>query len=162
MLTSLIRTPPSKTAPTSSKDILDETSLTLFYPDAQRTFHGDPGSKIIYASKVYGDITLRLVDPQGRDERWLFAHHLWNSSVLLAELISDEAVQAIDEKDRQTRGPAVGRADVGPSHGIEGPRAEKKISDTDLRAPGRWSVKGERVLELGAGAWYPALSLHDT
>lgn len=148
MLTSLIRNPPSKASDEeeqeSPEDILDNTSLTIFYPDAQRTFHGDPGSHIIYMSKRYGDIRLQLADPQGGDERWLFAHHLWNSSVLLAELISNEAARAertnwhgVDNEGSDDNTRALAKADS---------------DQAELEAAGRWSVKGERVLELGAGA----------
>lgn len=137
MLTSLIRKPPSKLHQETPEDILDNTSLTIFYPDAQRTFHGDPGSSIIYASKWYGDIRLQLADPQGRDERWLFAHHLWNSSVLLAELISNEAGRAMYE---------------GEAHDRDASTIVESDIQNDFERPGRWSVRGERVLELGAGA----------
>ena len=155
MLTSLIK-PQPKNPIESPEEILDSTALTLFYPDAQRTFHGNPGSSVLYASKRYGDITLRLVDPEGRDERWLFAHHLWNSSVLLAELISDEAAGA----EREDPGSRDNFAEDGAGNDLDTDRENKsrwadKSSnrmDLDLRASGRWSVKGERVLELGAGA----------
>ncbi len=154
MLTSLIRNPPATDE--SPQEILDNTSLTIFYPDAQRTFHGDPGSAIIYASKRYGDITLRLADPAVHDERWLFAHHLWNSSVLLAELISDEAARVEGENKGQRDVVAEGRAEIGqdvnPGKGVHRADQQDNRQDLGLRAPGRWSVKGERVLELGAGA----------
>lgn len=137
MLTSLIRKPPSKASVEAPEDILDDNSLTIFYPDAQRTFHGDPGSSIIYASGKYGDIRLQLADPQGGDERLLFAHHLWNSSVLLAQMISNEADRA-------------GRAES--EHGRDAHDISRTERQHELEAPGRWSVAGERVLELGAGA----------
>ena len=159
MLTSLIRKPPSKAQDETPEDILDNTSLTIFYPDAQRTFHGDPGSSIIYASKRYGDIKLQLADPEGRDDRWLFAHHLWNSSVLLAELISDEAAraerEASDQRVETGNGEVISR-NGGHQNGYEKVGNQGKntndYDDDGLRAPRRWSVKGERVLELGAGA----------
>ena len=156
MLTSLIRKHSSQAPDETPKDTLDNTSLTKFYPDAQPTFHGDPGSCIIYASKRYGDIKLQLADPEGRDERWLFAHHLWNSSVLLAELISDEAARAESEASDQTEEGKGEEESSGGGSLRKGYGKEESQSDDDdadnLRAPGRWSVKGERVLELGAGA----------
>ena len=151
MLTSLIRKPSSKEPSETPEEVLENTALTLFYPDAQRTFHGDPGSSIIYASERYGDIKLQLPDPEGRDERWLFAHHLWNSSVLLAELISDEAARAEREASSQ-RDEESSRN--GTTSQKDSKNGEEQGNDNDadgLRAPGRWSVKGERVLELGAG-----------
>lgn len=85
MLTSLIHIPDE---PGTSPEDIFSSALDLLFPDAQRTFHGNAGSDVIYMSKNYGAIKLLLTDPQGRDERMLFAHHLWNSSILMAEIIT--------------------------------------------------------------------------
>ena len=114
MLPSIIEVPDSTDA--APEDVLS-TSLNLMYPDDSRNIHGDAGSYVIYKSKGFGDVRLRLTDPQSEGSRKLFAHYLWNAGVLLAELIS-------------------GLAEPGPlSKGGSG-----------------WSVEGEQVLEMGAGA----------
>ena len=115
MLTSLIRLPAS-TAPSSIEDIFS-AAIGLIFTDDLRNQHGDPGSSIIYKSKAYGDLELRLSDPGSEDGRKLFAHYLWNAGVLTAELIGGGTV---DGRPMEGRG-------------------------------GSWSVRGERVLELGAG-----------
>ena len=75
----------------SSEDIFS-ASIDLLFPDTARVLHGDPGSYVIYASPKFGDIRLCLANPTGTDERWLFAHHLWNSRILLAEYIAQGQV----------------------------------------------------------------------
>lgn len=72
---------------TSQEDIFNAGLDLLFSGDA-RASHGDPGSCIIYTSLEFGDIQLKLADPEGEDERLLFAHYLWNSSITLADLVS--------------------------------------------------------------------------
>ena len=95
-LTSRIRVP--DVGLDSSEDIF-YTGLNLLFPDSPRNLHGDPGSYVIYASPEFGELELRLADPESRDERLLFAHHLWNSSLLLAEYTSHgRATQAVYRK----------------------------------------------------------------
>jgi len=116
MLTSLIHLPATTASP-STEDIFS-TAIGLIFTDDLRNQHGDPGAVIIYRSKAYGDLELRLSDPNSEDGRKLFAHYLWNAGVLMAELIGGGTVDG---------GAMEGRG-------------------------GGWSVGGERVLELGAGA----------
>ena len=75
---------------TSQEDIFN-AGLDLLFPDDARVSHGDPGSYIIYTAPRFGDIQLKLADPEGADERLLFAHYLWNSSITLADFISQAA-----------------------------------------------------------------------
>jgi nicotinamide N-methyltransferase len=115
MLSSLIRLPVS-TEPSSTEDIFS-FAVGLIFTDDIRNQHGDPGSSIIYKSKAYGDLELRLVDPGGEDARKLFAQYLWNSGVLIAEFVGG---------------------------GTEDGEAMKTNGYN-------WTVKGGKVLELGAG-----------
>ncbi|MCJ1420120.1 hypothetical protein MMC32_006477 [Xylographa parallela] len=85
MLNSLVRLP-VPTEPACTEDIFSSALGTLFTDDLLNQ-HGDPGSSIIYKSKAFGDLELQLVDPRGEDARRLFAQYLWNSGVLMAELI---------------------------------------------------------------------------
>ena len=77
---------------TSQEDIFN-AGLDLLFPDDAQVSHGDPGSHIIYTSPRFGDIQLKLANPVGEDERLLFAHYLWNSSITLADFVS-QAVAA--------------------------------------------------------------------
>ncbi|MCJ1377969.1 hypothetical protein MMC17_001065 [Xylographa soralifera] len=115
MLSSLIRLP-VPTEPASIEDIFSSALGTIFTDDLLNQ-HGDPGSSVIYKSKACGDLELQLVDPRGEDARKLFAQYLWNSGLLMAELIGG---------------------------GTEDGQAMKARG-------GSWNVKGETVMELGAG-----------
>jgi len=84
-LTSLIRLP--ENTGNDPEDIL-ESALDQIFPDTLRTLHGEPGTDITYISEKFGNITLGLASPEDRNERYLFAHHLWNAAILLAEYIS--------------------------------------------------------------------------
>ncbi|MCJ1462281.1 hypothetical protein MMC07_000881 [Pseudocyphellaria aurata] len=112
MLGSLIRRP-SFSNP-EAEDIFS-SALNVIFPEDVTVLHGDPGFSVIYKSKRYGDLELRLAEPQTEDERKLFGQYLWNAGVLLAEYIS----------------------------GLDG---EKPSMES-----GKWVVKDEKVLELGAG-----------
>lgn len=95
-LTSLVRLP--EDAGTDPEDIF-ESGVEQLFTDATRALHGQPGQNVVYLSNKFGEISLGLVDPQDRDERNLFAHHLWNSAILLAEYISGENDSASKEWD---------------------------------------------------------------
>ena len=98
MLTFKIRLPE---VPVSTEEIYSN-AVGLLFPDNLRTFHGDPGSYITYLSKRFGDMKLSLVDPRDQDETVLFAHHIWNSGIQMAEFISN-ATDSTKEEERDGR-----------------------------------------------------------
>lgn len=86
--------------PVSAEDIYSH-AVGFLFPDNLRTFHGEPGSHITYLSKRFGGMKLSLVDPHDQDTRLLFAHHIWNSGIQMAEFISDARDPAKEgERDR--------------------------------------------------------------
>ena len=113
MLTFLIRRPP--VSDNEPEDIYSN-AVGLLFPDNVKTFHGDAGSHVTYLSKRFGDIKLNLVGTHDQSDHVLFAHHLWNAGIQMAEFIGQATDPSIEGKDD------------------------------------RWSVAGEKVLELGAGA----------
>ena len=113
MLSSLIRSPSPQSSSPSVEDIF-ASAPGLIFPDDLCNSHGNPGSSIIYISKHYGDLEFTLADPEGEDERRLFAHYLWNSGIQIGEFLG----RGQHEEDECFR---------------------------------NWGVKGERILELGAG-----------
>ena len=96
MLTFLIRTP--QVNHTDPEEI-HTNAVGLLLPDNVLTYHGDPGSHVTYLSKRFGNIELNLVDPLDHEEHRLFAHHIWNSGIQLAEFISQASDKAKMEKD---------------------------------------------------------------
>lgn len=114
MLSSLIQ--PLNPSNPSAEDVFS-SALRMISPEDVSVLHGDPGSFVTYSSTKFGNLELKLAEPQTEGERKLFAQYLWNAGVLMAELI-----------------------------GSSGDGGE----DTS-REPKKWAVKGERVLELGAG-----------
>jgi EEF1A N-terminal glycine/lysine methyltransferase len=122
MLTSRIHIrPPSDPEP---EDIFQSSLHALFLDDSQSS-HGNPGDTLIYRSPRYGEIKINLpAHPDHDAGRRLFAHYLWNASVLVADMI--------EEASQPTSGSLI---DCGSP-------------DLDQ---GYWDVRGERILELGAG-----------
>lgn len=96
MLTFKIRLPEVANPP--AEEVYSK-AVGLLFPDNVRTFHGDPGSHITYLSKRFGEMKLSLVDPHDQDEHALFAHHIWNSGIQMAEFISDAGDPTKEERD---------------------------------------------------------------
>ena len=149
MLPSLLRTQPLDAAqPPTQEDIFSAAVGTLFSDDA-RVAHGSPDALVTYAriypfptascsssgadAAEHRALAFGVADPAAAAERAVFAHWVWNAGALLAELVGGPA--GADERGWGARRFADGRAWwVG----------------ADEMA--RWSVEGEDVLELGAGA----------
>jgi hypothetical protein len=121
--------------------------LPHIFPDDTPPFHGDPGQHLLYSSPRYGDLNIMVpsypsssknrseeiaagqAKPDGtvnkvNEQRQLFAHFLWSAAMVVAE--------GVEEADT-------------PAGETE---TEAQKENRDL-----WSVKGESVLELGAGKW---------
>jgi hypothetical protein len=127
MLTSRITLPTPSTP--SQEDIFSSALSSLFTDDTQNS-HGSPGGSLTYTSPVFGDIELQVpAHPDVEEGRKLFAHYLWNASLIVAEGIECASVGV----------------------GVDGDRN----GQTDGRRRGdwnsRWNVRGKKVLELGAG-----------
>ncbi|KAI5804338.1 hypothetical protein EDC01DRAFT_415217 [Geopyxis carbonaria] len=67
-------------------DIFEQSLFTIF--SDSRNQHGEPGLHVIYKSSKFGDLKLRLANPDPSENR-LFSHFLWNASLQAAEMITD-------------------------------------------------------------------------
>lgn len=113
----------------------------------------------MYRSTRFGDIKLRLADPNDESERRLFAHYVWNAGVLLGELVGQAGKGAGRGKDvgeEVEREGNVRKEEDRLAEGEEGDGTGRIETDEDSRAAKsfwarNWSVRGESVLELGAG-----------
>ncbi|KAF1816751.1 nicotinamide N-methyltransferas-like protein [Eremomyces bilateralis CBS 781.70] len=133
MLPSLLHLSPIRPEePESAEDIFN-AGLSLF-PGDVTVSHGDADMAVIYrgtsqVARERGDLKFELARVEQEHERIKFAHYLWNSSVLIAELIG-----SIPDYRSEPHQWGLGR------WWISGDDAD------------RWDVKGKTVLELGAGA----------
>ncbi|KAM3484122.1 hypothetical protein MY8738_002561 [Beauveria namnaoensis] len=99
------------------------SALGTIFPDNVMNLHGDPGQTLVYKSPhLSGPLLLKLCEPLQETDKTLFSHHLWNSSLLLAEMIEADTLNI--------------------PLGTE-PR---------IKNDARCNVKGRRVIEFGAGA----------
>lgn len=148
MLHSRIRPLPRRDA--SDLDDIDDSEglfssfLPHLFPDDAPSFHGDPGQTLLYSSLLPQKKELEVIVPgypgegnggerglgkngegiSDTDEtRRMFAHYLWSSALIVAEGLERMAAA---EAGAEGTGYASGRET-------------------------RWTVKGEKVLELGAG-----------
>ena len=123
----LTLTGPSDPTP---EDIL-ASSLGVIFPDDVTSHHGDADHNLLYTSPhLPHPIPLALADVQGETERTLFSHYLWNSSLLLAELI-----------EAGTLGLGLG------PNGVKGVAPPASIFD----------IAGLSTIELGAGTALPSI-----
>ena len=127
MLTSRITLPTPSTP--SQEDIFSSALSSLFTDDTQNS-HGSPGGSLTYTSPVFGDIELQIpAHPDVEEGRKLFAHYLWNASLVVAEGIECASVGVGVGGDKNCQTDGCGRGDWNS----------------------RWNVRDRRILELGAG-----------
>ncbi|KAG8410590.1 hypothetical protein J3459_017064 [Metarhizium acridum] len=116
------------------EDFLSDSLGTVF-PDDVTNQHGDAGESLIYASPYLAKpLHIELAGPAGEADRRLFSHHLWNSSLLLAELI---------EKD------SLGVSDLD--------QADSATANMTLGSGVSFDIRGKSILELGAGTALPSI-----
>lgn len=109
------------------EDILS-ACLGVIYPDDVTNQHGDAEHGLLYTSPhLPRPLAISLADPEKDEERRLFSHYLWNSSLLLAEFIEAGCL-----------GVDVDEAGLHPP----------------LRM---FDVRGQKTVELGAGTALPSL-----
>lgn len=118
------------------EDIFGSSLGGVFTDDLQNQHGDDPDTVIVYKNARHGNLEFRTADINGEEERRKMAHYLWNAGVLMAELVGG----------RPDEGQAV-PIDVFGNEGWK--NGEWWISKEEEKA---WSVEGQSVIELGAGA----------
>lgn len=140
MLSALLRAIPKHADAVPDPEDYFYSSLGLIFTDDIQNQHGDPDTVVHYRSNGYGDLVFEIADPQAETERTKFAHHLWNSGVLLGELIggrnNEGRIKPADE-------------DWGRRQYYNGQEWWLEHGEEQ-----KWNVHGEKVLELGAGLQY--------
>ena len=137
MLNALLRAIPKDAASIPDPEDYCYSSLGLIFTDDIQNQHGDPDTVVHYRSNGYGDLVFQVADPQAETERTKFAHHLWNSGVLLGELVGGRGSEG----------------KIKPADDAWGQRSYSSGKDWWLAQEDekKWRVKGESVIELGAG-----------
>lgn len=80
MLTNKIQELENSGSEADNADIFEQSLFTIF--SDSRNQHGEPGHYVLYKSGTYGDIKLRLADPEPSNNS-LFSHFLWNVGSIL-------------------------------------------------------------------------------
>ena len=130
-----LRRPAGK--PLDPEDIFGSSLGGVFTDDLQNQHGDDPDTTIVYKNLRHGDVEFRAAEVDGEEQRRKMAHYLWNAGVLMAELVGG-------------RPSPEAQSNAIDMFGIEGWRDGKWWVGSEEE--GAWSVKGERVVELGAGA----------
>lgn len=117
-------------------DIFGSSLGGVFTDDLQNQHGDDPDTVIVYKNARHGNLEFRTADINGEEERRKMAHYLWNAGVLMAELVGGRLG---DERDA----PSGAVIDEGWQKGAWWVGKDEEKS---------WSVDGETVIELGAGA----------
>lgn len=142
MVSSLLRQLLKCPATVPEREDIFQYPLGPISTDDLQIQHGAPGNTIKYRSNGYGFLEYEVVDPQGEEERTKFAY-LWNTGVLMSELVGGQG----KERDAQRH----------DHHVSEEKGWERRSFDNgkkwwlDVEEEKHWNVKGETVLELGAG-----------
>lgn len=136
-LPSLINLRRPQDAPLEPEDIFGSSLGGIITDDLQNQHGEDPETAILYRNTKYGELELRTADFDGEEQRRKFAHYLWNAGVMMAELVTGR-VKGEESKLGQNADDEFTRWENG----------EWWISEEEEK---QWSVKGEKVLELGAG-----------
>jgi len=144
MLSSLLRTSPKQHPPQPEPEDIFQASLGTIFTDDSIS-HGDPGTIVTYRS-VYGDLEFEVADPVGEEERSKFAHYVWNAGVMMGELVGGRMAVIRGEGDKEGKE----EMEKEEQRGVRCFEGERSWWLTRAEEEG-WSVKGKRVLELGAG-----------
>lgn len=137
-LPSLINLRRPADATLTPEDIFGSSLGGIFTDDLQNQHGDNPETLILYQNHKYGELELRTADFNGEEQRRKFAHYLWNAGIMMAELVTGRPKDGKEESVKKTENDEFTCWENGQWWTSE--EEEEK-----------WSVKGESVLELGAG-----------
>ncbi|KAI0021849.1 nicotinamide N-methyltransferase [Xylariomycetidae sp. FL0641] len=127
----------SDTAGNDGPEDLFGSALGVIFPDDVTNQHGDPEHTLRWTSPhLRGPLNIALADPTQEGDRKLFSHYLWNSSLLLGELVE------------------AGTLGVPLSSSADDGGGDRETGGLPLAA---FDVTAKRTLELGAGTALPSL-----
>lgn len=122
--------------------------LPHLLPDDAPQFYGDPGQLLRYDSPLYGPLTIMVphYPEQSENRKEEIAAGLKKDGSQ-----QDNGINKVDE-GRKLFAHFLWSSAMVVAHGVEDADAIEKKSGSKNSDKMMWSVKGHRVLELGAGA----------
>lgn len=140
------RQPPTEAVPRpdfQEEDENDDEPEDLFsaflphlFPDDAPSFHGDPGQRLLYTSPLYGDLEIMVPSYPGQSEK--------RTEEIAAGMSEKNEI----EEGRKLFAHFLWSAAMVVAEGIE---KDAAAAADGSKNNGIWTVKGESVLELGAG-----------
>ena len=138
-------------------------ALAVIFPDDVMVQHGDPDHALEWRSPHLPPgkhLRITLADPPDRHDRYLFSHYLWNASLLVAEFVEAASLgvplgmpSGVGRGSSSPRGKMIpGPPAASPRIGAEDEDEEEEEVDLSV-----FSVRGKRVLEVGAGTALPSM-----
>ncbi len=143
ILTGLIRIERVIPGEPEPEDILGSSLTTLFTDDILLQ-HGDSTSHVVYMSR-FGDLKFECADVNGEEERRKFAHYLWNAGILMGDLVGGKP-EIVIPGATPTR-----QANITLDFWKRREFSNGRSWWLDSAEESSWNVKGQSVLELGAG-----------
>ncbi|KAK3370142.1 hypothetical protein B0H63DRAFT_308706 [Podospora didyma] len=139
--------------PTTDPEDFFASALGVIFPDDVTNQHGDPDHGLLYTSPhLPKPLHIRVADPKGAEDRRLFSHFLWNSSLLLAELVEAGTLKLDAAALTSTQ---AGSSSLGGSSGSSISNGNGTVK---IAAPASdFDVTGCATIELGAGTALPSL-----
>ncbi|SPN98796.1 related to NNT1 Putative nicotinamide N-methyltransferase, has a role in rDNA silencing and in lifespan determination [Cephalotrichum gorgonifer] len=129
--------------PDSEPEDFLSSGLSVIFPNTVAEAHGSVDDALLYTSPhLPRPLRIELSDPSGERERVLFAHHLWNSSLLAVEFIERGSLGV--ERD--------GLPTEAEDEASKGRRADQRPS----LPMSTFDVRGKSIVELGAGGGLPS------
>ncbi|KAF7716647.1 Uncharacterized protein PECH_008216 [Penicillium ucsense] len=132
--------------------------LPHLFPDDAPSFHGDPGQVLLYSSPRYGELEIMVPSYPGQSEK--------RSEEIATGLKSKEeeqnngkSVRNLTEEGRQLFAHFLWSAGMVVADGVETADSPATADESAAQKEAReiWLVKGETVMELGAGAALPSI-----
>ncbi|KAK3940775.1 putative nicotinamide n-methyltransferase [Diplogelasinospora grovesii] len=142
-----------------SEDFLSD-SLGVIFPGDVTIQHGDAGHGLLYTSPhLPKPLPIKLSEPQRDEDRKLFSHYLWNSSLLLAELIEAGTLKLPPQGTEEFDVSGLSTVELGAGTALPSIMSAllgaRRVVATDYPAPAIMEVLRENVRECTKPSYSP-------
>ncbi|KAL4890758.1 hypothetical protein BDV59DRAFT_76751 [Aspergillus ambiguus] len=122
--------------------------LPHLFPDDAPSFHGNPGQRLLYSSPRYGNLEIMVPSYPSQSEN--------RSQEIAAGLPREDGKPNQVDEGRRLFAHFLWSAAMVVAEGVEKAETLSALGQLDADTA-MWTVKGESVLELGAGAALPSV-----